>query len=180
MGHGSPSIERCLIRGIRPSLSVDTCVNVSGDLFSIMRAALANVRGDVHARNLREGIDSESVPVTALDVLAFGTLAGAKANGLGDRTGSLSPGKDADVVTINTVAPNLMPMTYAAGSALMAHPGNVDTVFVCGKAVKRDGMLVGIDLRDLASKATATRDELFARAGATTGGWMPSRTNAKW
>lgn len=181
MGHGHPAIERCLMRGIRPALSVDTCVNVSGDLFSIMRAALSSVRGDIHQRRIEEGGDSERVPATTADVLEFGTLAGAKANGLGDITGSLEAGKQADIVAIDTVAPNLLPMTYATGSVVMgAHPGNVAAVLVAGRFVKRDGKLVDVDLRDLAAKATATRDRLFARVGAHTGGWMPPKTDRNW
>jgi len=181
MGHGHPAIERCLTRGIRPALSVDTCVNVSGDLFSIMRAALSSVRGDVHQRRIEEGTDSDRVPATTLDVLEFGTLSGAKANGLGDVTGSLEVGKQADIVAIDCIAPNLMPMTYAAGSVVMgAHPGNVAAVIVAGQFVKRDGKLVGLDLRDLAGKATAARDRLFTRVGAHTGGWMPPRTERDW
>ncbi len=181
MGHGHPSVERCLQRGIRPSLSVDTCVNVSGDVFSIMRAALVSVRGDAHERQVQQGGDPDKVPVTTRDVLEFGTLAGARANGLGEVTGSLSVGKQADIVTINCRAPNLMPMTYAAGSAVMgAHAGNVDTVLVAGRVVKRDGRLVDVDLHDLASQARDTRDRLFARVGATVGGWMPPRTARNW
>ena len=181
MGHGHPAIERCLVRGIRPALSVDTCVNVSGDIFSIMRAALSSVRGDVHQRLIDEGGDSSSVPATTLDVLEFGTLSGAVANGLGEITGSLEVGKKADIVAIDCLAPNLMPMTYAAGSVVMgAHPGNVVAVLVAGEFVKRDGKLVNLDLRDLAAQATSTRDRLFARVGAQTGGWMPPRTERDW
>jgi cytosine/adenosine deaminase-related metal-dependent hydrolase len=181
MGHGHPAIERCLARGMVPALSVDTCVNVSGDLFSIMRAALSSVRGDAHKRLIEEGGDSDSVSATTRQVLEFGTLAGAHGNGLSEITGSLEVGKQADVVAIDTLAPNLMPMTYAAGSVVMgAHPGNVSDVMVAGNWVKRDGALVGVDLRDLASKATESRDRLFAKVGGHTGGWMPPRTERNW
>jgi 5-methylthioadenosine/S-adenosylhomocysteine deaminase len=181
MGHGHPAIERCLQRGIRPALSVDTCVNVSGDLFSIMRATLSSVRGDAHQRVIEEGGDSDKVPATTLDVLEFGTLSGAKANGLGAITGSLEVGKQADIVAIDCLAPNLMPLTYAAGSVVMgAHPGNVGAVLVAGEFVKRDGKLVDVDLRELAAQAEATRDRLFGRVGAHTGGWMPPRTERDW
>jgi cytosine/adenosine deaminase-related metal-dependent hydrolase len=181
MGHGHPAIERCIIRGIRPALSVDTCVNVSGDLFSIMRAALSSVRGDIHQRRIERGGDSESMPATTHDVLEFATLSGALANGLGDVTGTLEVGKQADIIAIDCLAPNLMPMTYAAGSVVMgAHPGNVAAVLVAGEFVKRDGKLVDIDLKDLAASAVATRDRLFDRVGAHVGGWMPPRTERDW
>ena len=181
MGHGHPAIERCLQRGIRPALSVDTCVNVSGDFFAIMRATLSSVRGDAHRRVIEQGGDSDKVPATTLDVLEFGTLSGAKANGLGESTGSLEVGKQADIVAIDCLSPNLMPLNYAAGSVVMgAHPGNVGAVLVAGEFVKRDGKLLDLDLRDLAGKAEATRDRLFERVGAHTGGWMPPRTERDW
>lgn len=181
MGHGRPVVERAMARGIRPALSVDTCVNVSGDLFSIMRAALSSMRGDVHARAVESGSDSMAVSLRAGDVLDFATVRGAESNGLGRITGTLSVGKQADIITINTAAPNLIPVNYAVGSIVMgAHPGNVDTVLVAGDIAKRDGKLVDVDLRALMNQASDARDRLFEAVGGHTGGWMPSRTERNW
>ena len=72
-------------------------------------------------------------------------------------------------------------MNYAVGSIVMgAHPGNVDTVLVAGDIVKRDGKLVGVDLRALMNQASDARDRLFEAVGGHTGGWMPSRTERNW
>src|SRR5207245_626095 len=146
MGHGHPAISRLLKVGIRPSLSVDTCTNVSGDLFAIMRATLSVARGDYNAAIINTGIMPTEVVLSTNDVLEFATLQGARANGLEGRAGSLSPGKEADIVVIDTDTPNLIPLNYGAGALVMgAHPGNVALVLVGGTLVKRASPLVGVD-----------------------------------
>ena len=175
MGHGRPAVQRCLERGLRPSLSVDTCTNLGGDLFSVMRAALACARLERHEAGTGPG------PIGVLDALEFGTIRGAEANGLAARTGSLTAGKDADIVAIDVRAPNLIPMVNAVGSVVMgAHPGNVDMVFVRGTLVKENGRLVGLDLPGLADEAQARAERLFAAVGAAKGGWQPPLTPRAW
>jgi 5-methylthioadenosine/S-adenosylhomocysteine deaminase len=78
---------------------------------------------------------------------------------------------------IDAQTPNLIPVTYAAGSVVMgAHPGNVASVLVGGQFVKRAGVLVGQDLAALQRQAEQARDDLFARAGLgeIRGPWKPS------
>jgi cytosine/adenosine deaminase-related metal-dependent hydrolase len=165
MGHGRPAMSRLLRAGIQPSLSVDTCTNVSGDLFAVMRSALAQMRQDEHAESHERGAALTSLSSGSHQVLELATLAGAAANGLSATTGSLSPGKAADVVIFSCDAPNMFPMTFAAGTIVKgAHAGNVETVLIDGRAVKRDGRLVGTDLADLRRRAEDTRDRLLGRA----------------
>jgi len=165
MGHGPPAVERLLDVGVRPSLSIDTCSNVSGSMFALMRAALASVRGAANQRRLDEGIDPTSVDLSVVDVLELATLQGARANGLDAATGSLSPGKQADVVVLNCDAPGMFPINYAAGAAVMGgEVSRVETVIVGGEVLKRDGALVGVDLVALRREAEACRDRLYARA----------------
>lgn len=66
-------------------------------MFPIMRAALACVRGVENQRLLDAGIDPASVSLSATDAIEFATRAGAEANGLGETTGSLQAGKQADM-----------------------------------------------------------------------------------
>jgi 5-methylthioadenosine/S-adenosylhomocysteine deaminase len=180
MGHGYPAVERLLAMGISPSLSVDTCSNVAGSLFPIMRAALAVVRGRQNQELLDQGIDPLSVSVTAHDALEWATLRGAEANGLGDITGSLTPGKQADVVIIRTDSPGFFPVNYAAGTVVMnGHPLAVDTVFVAGRPVKEAGRLVDIDMARLRSEAEALRDRLYAAGGARLGAWTPDLSHRR-
>lgn len=175
MGHGHPAVSRLLKFGVRPSLSVDTCTNVSGDLFAIMRATLSAARGDSNREIIATGVMPTEVVMSTNDVLEFATLQGSRANGLESSTGSITVGKEADLVVINTDAPNLIPLNYASGAVVMgAHAGNVEMVLVAGRFVKRDFRLVDMDTGHLRRRAEGLRDSLFERIGATAGRWFPS------
>lgn len=175
MGHGFPATLKLMKVGIRPSISIDIVTTVAGDMFSAMRALLAGTRSVVNNTALEEKRVVDPLPLMTRDVLEFATLRGAEASGLGHRTGSLTPGKQADLVLIDTNRLNMFPVNHAPGAVVeAAHVGNVDTVIVAGKVRKRNGRLIGIDLADLRRKADSARDGLFERAGIPTdGSWLP-------
>lgn len=108
------------------------------------------------------------------DVLEFATVQGARACGLGAKTGSLTPGKEADIVLIDTDSLNLISVNNPKGLVVeCAHVGNVDTVIVGGRIVKRDKSLLGVDLRQMRTRVDAARDALFRRANVSSGGvWL--------
>lgn len=161
-GLGAPATGRLLANGIRPSLSVDTEASVAGDMFNVMRAALS-------AQNVGISIDPaayESLPAfTPADLLAMATIEGARASGLDHRTGSITVGKDADLIVLRLDDANLLPANDIAASIVGAgHPGNIDTVLVAGQVRKYRGRLVGLDLTDIRHRAQASRDRLFSVA----------------
>src|SRR5947209_15960954 len=97
MRHGMPPIDRILRLGARLSLNVDVETNVPGDMFTQMRAAFQLQRALVNQRALYGGsFEGESL-LTVQDVLEFATIEGARVNGLERKTGSLTPGKEADI-----------------------------------------------------------------------------------
>jgi 5-methylthioadenosine/S-adenosylhomocysteine deaminase len=99
------------------------------------------------------------------EVIAMGTINGAKALGLGDVTGSLAPGKRADIILIRTNDVNTAPMAnIEATVVLSATPANVDTVMVDGRIVKREGKLVAYDIPQIV--AAAKRSSLRIRTAA--------------
>lgn len=155
-GIGDIPLDRLLAAGIRPSLSGDTETKCAGDMFTQMRHAFAHYRswmggGHSRARNAPSSL-------TLRDVLEFATVAGAQATGLAARTGTLTPGKQADVILIRQDDLNLAPVSDAVGAVVLAaHPGNVDSVFVAGRAVKRHGRMVGLALDDIRERATASQ-----------------------
>ncbi|QWF84546.1 amidohydrolase family protein [Amycolatopsis sp. CA-230715] len=159
MGFGWPETGRMLAAGIRPTLSIDDCPSAGGDMFSTMRTALS----------VQRGLDTaQGVPpsLTARDVLEFATLDGARAVGLGDRVGSITPGKQADLVLLRTDDLTLFPANHPIGAIVSAaHPGLVDTVLVAGKIVKRGGELIGVDLDALRERALRSRARIAAAAG---------------
>ncbi|VCU69184.1 Melamine deaminase [Pigmentiphaga humi] len=155
-GIGDIPFDRLLAAGIRPSLSGDTETKCSGDMFTQMRLAFAYYRSWMGGRHSRE--PDAPATLTMRDVLEFATVAGAHANGLGDKVGSLTPGKQADIIFVRTGDLNLAPVCDAVGAVVLAaHPGNVDSVFVAGRAVKRAGRMLDIDLEALMARARASQ-----------------------
>ncbi|MGO4581252.1 amidohydrolase family protein [Cupriavidus sp. 2TAF22] len=175
-GFGDPPTLRLLAMGHEPSLSVDVVSSAPGDMFAAMRLLLSTTRGNEARRFLAENRDFDPIPLTSRQVFGFATRQGALACGFGDRVGTLVPGKEADVVLLNARDINMMPLNYSYGNIVeSAHPGNVDSVFVAGRAVKRHGKLVGVDLDGLYRRVVAARDGLFEKAGlACDRHWMPA------
>jgi 5-methylthioadenosine/S-adenosylhomocysteine deaminase len=162
MGFGSPMTGRALAAGLRPTLSIDNVPSVGGDMFSTMRTAFAAQRG------LDGGLRSR-------DLLEFATLDAAHSCGLATRTGSITPGKDADLILVRTDDLTVFPVTDPVATIVSAgHPGLVDTVLVAGRVVKRDGVLVGVDLAELRTRLVESRNRIAAAAGIRLDGpWHP-------
>lgn len=175
MGHGNPATLHCLKHGLRPSISIDVCTSVGSDMFTQIRILMAATRGVANAEALRENRLLDPVPLTVRDMLDFATLQGARTANLDHVTGSLTPGKDADIVVIDTNSLNMFPINNPVGVVVEdAHVGNIDSVFVKGRAVKRHGKLVDVDIRALRRRMEASVDGLFARAGVPRdGNWLP-------
>jgi cytosine/adenosine deaminase-related metal-dependent hydrolase len=174
MGHGLPPALKLLGAGVRPSISSDVVTTVPCDMFNAMRHLISGTRLMVNKVALEENRIVDPLPLTSADVLEFATLQGARACGLDHKTGSLTPGKEADIVLINTNALNLMPVNNPVGAVVeFSHVGNIDTILVAGEVKKRGGKLVGVDLPAFRKKVDAARDGLFARAGVPTdGSWI--------
>lgn len=165
MGMGRLAIEPCRRHGIEPTLSADVVSLNSGDLFAQMRIALAYQRQLENDPLNQAGAMPERLVTRARDVLHMATLAGARACGLGDVVGSLTPGKRADVVVIGR-APGrfgLVPRPDPVGSAVFqATPADVRTVLVNGVVRKRDGRLVDVDLDGLLDRAERASARIVA------------------
>lgn len=167
MGHGMPAVQAALDHGIRPSLSVDVETSAPNDMFSQMRSVLALQRLNA---NEAKTVDEARAPalLTASDVLDFATIEGARANGLAARTGSLTPGKQADILLLRTDRINSVPVRRSdpIGAVVLGmDTGNIDSVFVAGRALKRGGKLIGVDLPALTARATASQAYLLEKAG---------------
>jgi 5-methylthioadenosine/S-adenosylhomocysteine deaminase len=165
MGHGNPPTQKAIDIGIRPSLSVDVETSVPNDFFAQMRTVFSLQKNEVWARRLA-GDKNPPKFLTVREVLEFATVEGAKANGLERKIGTLTPGKDADIILLRTDRLNVMPMNNAVGAVVTSMgPQNVDTVLIAGKVMKRNGQLVGVDFERLTKLGDAARDRLYANAG---------------
>ena len=165
MGHGLPPVQRCLDRGLRPSLSVDVETTVSGDLFAQMRSVLTLQRGQVNELRLA---GQENLPqmLSSRDVMEFATIQGARANGLEHKVGTLTPGKEADVIMLRTDRINVLPINDPIGVVVRGmDSSNVDSVFIAGQARKRRGQLVDVDVERVKRLAYQSRDYVVEKSG---------------
>lgn len=181
MGLGWPATGRLMDVGVKPSLSVDVCVSNGGDMFNAMKSTIAIQRALDNAAEATPG-EQDRVRLTCEEVIAFATIEGARACGLDHVTGSLTPGKDADILIVRADGLGMAPLNNPAGALVYSgHPGLVDTVFVRGEVVKKNGLLTRGDVGDVQRRAAETRDYLFkaalqrpTTADAVIGGsWIP-------
>jgi cytosine/adenosine deaminase-related metal-dependent hydrolase len=136
-----------------------------GDMFTQMRTAFTLQRMQALARQ-RANDKTAPTLLTVRDVIGFATINGAKANHLDRKIGTLTPGKDADVIMLRTDAINVAPMNNAYSAVVQAmDTSNVDTVIIAGQVRKRQGQLVGVDLNRIRQQAQASRDYIVQRAG---------------
>jgi 5-methylthioadenosine/S-adenosylhomocysteine deaminase len=100
------------------------------------------------------------------DVLRFAITNGAKHLRLDHKTGSLTPGKEADITLLDATALNVAPLNNVPGAVVsLMHPGNVETVIVGGTIRKWKGQLLGVNLSHLRRQLENSRDRIFAAAG---------------
>jgi cytosine/adenosine deaminase-related metal-dependent hydrolase len=162
MGHGWPPTGTCIAHGIRPSLSIDVVTTVPGDMFTQMRAAFACERARVNAELWQADAPVPESMLTARRILEMATIDGAHVAGVADRTGSLTPGKQADVVVIDGTSVNMGPLfDPAAAVVLCADVSNVRDVIVAGAVKKRDHSLVA-DAAAAVRGVDASRDYLVS------------------
>jgi 5-methylthioadenosine/S-adenosylhomocysteine deaminase len=166
-GQGYPPTWKLRQHGIPVSLSMDTSVWWSADLFSAMRATLSADRAREHleAHNRDETVTNHAL--RAEEVVDWATRGGAKALGLDLLVGSIEAGKKADLVLIkNDASPAMFPVLHPYGHVVFqAQRGDVDTVVVNGRVVKRAGRLVDTDLAKARTAVEGTVEYLKGELG---------------
>jgi cytosine/adenosine deaminase-related metal-dependent hydrolase len=163
MGHGWPPVVKAMQYGLRPSFSIDVVTTVPGDMFTQMRAGFGAERARVNAVYWERNEPAEGL-LTAEQMLTMATVNGAHVAGIERRTGSLTPGKKADIVLLDARALNMAPMMDpVAAITLCADVSNVDTVLVDGVVRKRSGKLLG-DAERARRLVQESQDYLVAEA----------------
>jgi len=177
MRHGIPPILKMQSLGMEPSLSSDVEVTMTADFFTQMRSAMTMQRMVVNQMILEQGTftppnqwptPAPGTPqlLNVRDVLRFATVNGAKHLRLDGKTGSLTPGKEADIILLDATALNVAPLNSVPGAVVsLMDRTNVETVIVAGKVRKWKGTLVGVDLNHLRRQLETSRDHIFAAAG---------------
>ncbi|MGW5031988.1 amidohydrolase family protein [Streptomyces nigra] len=155
-----PAVDEALSVGIRPALSIDVEVALASDMFTQMRALHAIQR--MRAVNAAYGTDHQPSRITTHDVLDFATLQGARTNGLEAVTGSLTPGKKADLLVIQAEDLNNMPLNDPIGTVVLgSDPRNISTVLINGEPRKWNGHILDVDLSALRREVHASRDHVL-------------------
>ncbi|WP_319517671.1 amidohydrolase family protein [uncultured Martelella sp.] len=165
MRHGMPPIQKAIDMNMAPALSVDVECTMTADFFTQMRGAMTLQRALANQVALEDGPENAPALLHARDVLEFATVNGAKALKLDHKTGSLTPGKEADVILLDATALNVAPINNAPGGVVtLMERSNVETVLVAGQIKKWKGALVGQNIPALREQITASRDYLFETA----------------
>jgi 5-methylthioadenosine/S-adenosylhomocysteine deaminase len=164
MRHGMPPFQKALDHGIRPSLSVDVECNMTSDFFTIMRTAYTLQRALVNERVI-DGEQNVPPLLTCRDVIELATMQGARNTHLDSKIGSLTPGKEADVIMLATNRMNVFPLNNVPGTVVtLMDTSNVENVFIAGRIMKWQGKLVGVDVDRLGRQIEQSRDGILARA----------------
>jgi 5-methylthioadenosine/S-adenosylhomocysteine deaminase len=157
--------QQAIDHGLTPALGIDLDTAFGSDLFGEMHALFGQQRSAMRYRRCR-GEANVPAPITVQAVLEAGTVNGARAAGLENAIGTLTPGKQADVIMVRTDGVGVFPVTNAIGTIAQAvERSDVDTVMVAGELRKRAGKLVGVDLVRLTADVTASRDFLLEASG---------------
>ena len=184
MRHGIPPIHKMQSLQMEPSLSTDVETNMTADFFTQMRSAMTMQRMVVNQEVLNSGdfttfiggvspgsawppLPPGTQPLLNVrDALRYATINGAKHLRLDHKTGSLTPGKEADIIILDGTHINVFPVNHVPGAVVqLMERSNVETVIVAGKVRKWKGKLLDVDLNNLRRRLEASRDHIFAAAG---------------
>ena len=157
--------QQAIDHGLTPAIGIDLDTAFGSDLFGEMHALFGQQRSAMRYRRFR-GEAGVPAPISVEAVLKATTVNGARAVGLESEIGTLTPGKQADIIMIRTDDIAIFPMTNAIGTIVQAvQRSDVDTVMVAGDIRKRAGKLVGVDVAKLHGEVNASRDHLLEASG---------------
>jgi len=157
--------QRAIDHGLAPAIGIDLDTAFGSDLFGEMHALFGQQRSAMRYRRFR-GEKDVPAPISVKAVLEAATVNGAHAAGLQTAIGTLTPGKQADIIMVRTDGAAVFPVTNAIGTIVQAvERSDVDTVMVAGAIRKRAGRLVGVDVAKLTADVTASREFLLDASG---------------
>jgi cytosine/adenosine deaminase-related metal-dependent hydrolase len=167
MGYGDPLTGVLNACGAPVSIGSDVEPAARGDVFSCMRMTLQHER---HRRTLEilaeTGSRPMDIPITCRQALQWATINGAKMAGLDNRVGSLTPGKQADILLLRTDDLAMFPVTDPVASVVMqGGVANVDSVLVAGRVVKRGGKLLYAQIANKKAALQASGERILTDFG---------------
>jgi 5-methylthioadenosine/S-adenosylhomocysteine deaminase len=164
MGHGIPAIQNVLDVGLQPSMSSDHAVTLSSDMFSMMRMTGVVQRYGVYERERAKAQNAPKL-LTCRELLEFGTINGARCANVDGKVGTLTPGKEADLLMLKADSIDVWPLNNAYGDVVnLMGPAHVEAVFIAGRVKKWRGNLVGVDMPRVLRSMQEARDGVLRRA----------------
>jgi 5-methylthioadenosine/S-adenosylhomocysteine deaminase len=161
--------QQAIDHGLTPALGIDLDTAFGSDLFGEMHALFGQQRSAMRYRRFR-GEANVPAPISVEAVLEAATVNGARSAGLERSIGTLTPGKQADIIMVRTNGVAVFPVTNAIGTIVQAvERSDVDTVMVGGLVRKLDGKLLDVDLAKLQAEVNASRDYLLQASGYSPG-----------
>jgi cytosine/adenosine deaminase-related metal-dependent hydrolase len=165
LGEGVSAFQKALDHGMRPGFSIDNEVSYGTDMFTEMRVAFNIQRAMATYRKVNGDAKAPGL-VGVREVLECATVGGAACAGLLTKCGTLTPGKEADIVLIRTDDINVYPSNHALGTVVAAaDTRNIDTVIIGGKVRKLRGQMMGVNMAKFRQLADESRNYLFSKAG---------------
>ena len=163
MGLGLPPTGAAIAAGARLNIGTDVVTGVSTDMFTQMRFLLQTQRALTNDGFHRQERMPDQLALKARDALEFATIGAAQCYGLDRKIGSLTPGKEADVVLLRKSDINMRAARDPI-SAIVLHAGvaNVDTVIVGGDIVKKNGKLTDSALPRRLTELERSSERLYA------------------
>jgi cytosine/adenosine deaminase-related metal-dependent hydrolase len=154
MGLGLPPTGAALAAGVHLNIGTDVVTGVSTDMFTQMRFLMQTQRALTNDGFHKREMMPDKLAIKARDVLELATIKAARCFGLDGKIGSLTPGKEADVVLLRRDDINMWAAPDPV-AAIVLHAGvaNVDTVIVGGNIVKQNGKLTYGDYGDLSRRS---------------------------
>lgn len=159
LGQGAdPVTWRAREHGITVGLGADSVGSLSGDMFRHMQITLKAGRGSRNRILDAQGIAPIDVAMTAADMLEMTTMGGARCLNMEDRIGSLTPGKQADIILLRRDRIGMISGAEPEQIAVLQANGlDVDTVMVAGQLRKRHGQLLDVDPLAVQNELDASR-----------------------
>lgn len=170
MGHGHPITGRLRKLGAAPSLGIDLESANSGELLIAARVALAHQRSlDNALARIETGNITQRSSVAVREALEWITIEGARMLKMSDRIGSLSPGKQADLVMIRAGDLNVWPVhDPIATVVIQSSLANIDSVMIAGEWKKRRGELLFESLEGVKRELLRSGRRILGELG-----WIP-------
>ena len=157
--------QQAIDHGLTPAIGIDLDTAFGSDLFGEMHALFGQQRAAMRYRRFR-GEGNVPAAITVDAVLQAATVNGARAAGLENAVGTLTPGKQADIIMVRTNGIGVFPVNNAIGTIVQAvERADVDTVMVAGILRKSGGKLIDVDLVKLRAEVETSRDYLFEASG---------------